>query len=342
MPSPLPEEGGFLEDDMPRVESDISGVSKDIEGTSSKTGALDSDADLGPRKDSKKRGRPSNQNKKKRLSSTPLQSSPAVTQNSSERLTPTIVRIGNLDDGHHADHDSGENDEEDDESNFPELSEIVSSKKRGRKSLEADQAGELEIGPQKKRGRPAKGTKAAIVDSDDHDLHAASKTRGRPRKSDSAGTAGSDAQGSAVTESPTKKTAKSVSYSDEGATRRSSRAAAESAKANISEQQTKKQQSSAVKATTSSAKGSKKASEQPAGRGRGRPKKKVIFSVEKLVDKSVDKKGAAKYLVKWEDYDASENTWEPIENLQGCMHLVEAYDEKEARSSKKTKKTKKA
>lgn len=56
----------------------------------------------------------------------------------------------------------------------------------------------------------------------------------------------------------------------------------------------------------------------------------------------MDKKGVAKYLVKWEDYDASENTWEPIENLQGCMHLVEAYDEKEAGGSKKTKKTKKA
>lgn len=167
-------------------------------------------------------------------------------QNSSERPTPTIVRIGNLDDhaddgadGHYADHDSGENDEEDDESNFPELSEIVSSKKRGRKSLEADQAGELEVGPQKKRGRPAKGTKAAVIDTDDRDLQSASKMRGRPRKSISAGTTGSGAQGSAVTKSSAKKTAKGVSYSDadEGATRRSSRAAAESAKANTSQQQ---------------------------------------------------------------------------------------------------------
>jgi hypothetical protein len=37
------------------------------------------------------------------------------------------------------------------------------------------------------------------------------------------------------------------------------------------------------------------------------------------------------YLVKWEDYDASESTWEPEENLRrGCAELLREFKAKQA------------
>jgi hypothetical protein len=41
-------------------------------------------------------------------------------------------------------------------------------------------------------------------------------------------------------------------------------------------------------------------------------------------------KGIVKYLVKWVGYE--NETWEPVENLEGCSELITAY---EAKSKKK-------
>ena len=40
---------------------------------------------------------------------------------------------------------------------------------------------------------------------------------------------------------------------------------------------------------------------------------------EKLLDFKEDKKGKQTFLVKWKGYPASENTWEPAENLADLM-----------------------
>lgn len=34
------------------------------------------------------------------------------------------------------------------------------------------------------------------------------------------------------------------------------------------------------------------------------------------------------YMIKWEGFSDAENTWEPMENLQACQHLIEAFERK--------------
>jgi hypothetical protein len=48
------------------------------------------------------------------------------------------------------------------------------------------------------------------------------------------------------------------------------------------------------------------------------------YEVEKILD-SKKVSGRAQYLVKWKGYDTLENTWEPIENLTGCLKKVQEY-----------------
>ncbi|CAG7831108.1 unnamed protein product [Allacma fusca] len=49
-----------------------------------------------------------------------------------------------------------------------------------------------------------------------------------------------------------------------------------------------------------------------------------IYEVEKIVRKRVSD-GRVEYLIKWQGYSSSENTWEPIENLQ-CHELVNGFE----------------
>ena len=78
-------------------------------------------------------------------------------------------------------------------------------------------------------------------------------------------------------------------------------------------------------------------------------KKEEVYSVEKLVDVKDDGKKGRMFLVKWKGYPASQNTWEPVANLEDdCQDMMDALDKKKspakASSAKKPtpKKAKKA
>lgn len=51
----------------------------------------------------------------------------------------------------------------------------------------------------------------------------------------------------------------------------------------------------------------------------------IEFYVERIEDKRI-KNGKIEYYLKWKGYPRSENTWEPIDNLN-CSDLVAAYEE---------------
>ncbi|KAK3337294.1 hypothetical protein B0T19DRAFT_412115 [Cercophora scortea] len=94
--------------------------------------------------------------------------------------------------------------------------------------------------------------------------------------------------------------------------------------------------------TAAPAKAAKAAKAAP---GRGRPKKEASgdlgdesagddYEVEQIVDSAIDADTMEhKYLVKWKNYPASQNTWEPKKNLAGSLSLVHKFD---AEKKKKT------
>ena len=50
-----------------------------------------------------------------------------------------------------------------------------------------------------------------------------------------------------------------------------------------------------------------------------------IYTVEHIVDKKKEGKKAF-YLVKWENYPHSQNTWEPVQNLANVRDLVKKFN----------------
>jgi len=46
-----------------------------------------------------------------------------------------------------------------------------------------------------------------------------------------------------------------------------------------------------------------------------------LFSVEKIVDCKLDKNGEPTYKTRWTGYSASEDTWEPYENVVSTGHV---------------------
>jgi len=51
------------------------------------------------------------------------------------------------------------------------------------------------------------------------------------------------------------------------------------------------------------------------------------YEVEKIVDKRMAK-GKPEYYVKWKNWPDSDNTWEPIANLESSQDLIDEYEEK--------------
>ena len=65
----------------------------------------------------------------------------------------------------------------------------------------------------------------------------------------------------------------------------------------------------------------------------------VLYTIEKIVDRK-KVKDKFQYLIKWQGYPMEECTWEPIENLQYSLGLVEEYNKAHPKKSSKGRKTK--
>ena len=63
------------------------------------------------------------------------------------------------------------------------------------------------------------------------------------------------------------------------------------------------------------------------GRNIKRNRKKVeeVYDVEDIVAKRINC-GTVEYLVKWFNYPPEQNTWEPIENLDGSKEIIDEYE----------------
>ena len=51
------------------------------------------------------------------------------------------------------------------------------------------------------------------------------------------------------------------------------------------------------------------------------PDRDEVFIVERIVAEK-KRKGRTMYLIKWENYDDADNTWEPIEHLPGAVRRL--------------------
>lgn len=58
----------------------------------------------------------------------------------------------------------------------------------------------------------------------------------------------------------------------------------------------------------------------------GKPKKKLYFEVENIVDKRYNVSGLSEYLVKWKGYPSSQNTWEPKKNLKKFIKMIKEFE----------------
>lgn len=57
----------------------------------------------------------------------------------------------------------------------------------------------------------------------------------------------------------------------------------------------------------------------------------VEYIIERIVSKEIDDNGKAKFLVKWENYPSTSNTWEPLENLVGCEKALQKFEQEKAK-----------
>merc|ERR1711934_622383 len=63
---------------------------------------------------------------------------------------------------------------------------------------------------------------------------------------------------------------------------------------------------------------------------KGKKKKKVEaeYEVESIVSKRESEEGKVEYLVKWKGWNASDNTWEPVDNLESSKDLIDEFEGK--------------
>lgn len=62
-----------------------------------------------------------------------------------------------------------------------------------------------------------------------------------------------------------------------------------------------------------------------------------VYQVEKIVGQAMIN-GIIHYRVKWQGFSSAEDTWEPVENLEGCNDLLAEFLAKEAEKEKKKEK----
>ena len=63
------------------------------------------------------------------------------------------------------------------------------------------------------------------------------------------------------------------------------------------------------------------------------------YEVEKVIDaKQIGKKKKWHYLIKWKGYSASDNSWEPEDNVQGSKELLEEFWKRNPKQRKPNKK----
>ena len=70
------------------------------------------------------------------------------------------------------------------------------------------------------------------------------------------------------------------------------------------------------------------AEEKPKKKKKGKKKKKAEaeYEVESVVSKRDTGDGKVEYLVKWKGYNASDNTWEPVENLEYSQEIIDEFE----------------
>merc|ERR1712038_1317547 len=61
-------------------------------------------------------------------------------------------------------------------------------------------------------------------------------------------------------------------------------------------------------------------------KGKNKKKAEAEYEVESVVSKRETEEGKVEYLVKWKGYDASDNTWEPVENLESSQELIDEFE----------------
>lgn len=57
-----------------------------------------------------------------------------------------------------------------------------------------------------------------------------------------------------------------------------------------------------------------------------------VYTVEKILKKRTGVSGVTEYFLKWKNYPESENTWEPVKNLD-CPDLIEQFERKSGSAS---------
>ncbi|XP_037492528.1 chromo domain-containing protein LHP1 isoform X2 [Jatropha curcas] len=75
--------------------------------------------------------------------------------------------------------------------------------------------------------------------------------------------------------------------------------------------------------------------EEEKGEEEERPKlDEGFFEIEAIRRKRV-RKGQLQYLIKWRGWPETSNTWEPLENLQSCSDVIDAFEERSSRKRKR-------
>ncbi|KAL5699807.1 La ribonucleoprotein [Ranunculus cassubicifolius] len=61
-----------------------------------------------------------------------------------------------------------------------------------------------------------------------------------------------------------------------------------------------------------------------------------FFEIEAVRGKRT-RKGKRQYLIKWRGWPETANTWEPFDNLQSCSDIIQAFEQRSAKTSRKRK-----